>query len=207
MEECIEIAHVAGERIWNELGVPIYFYEAAAVSSDRIRLENVRRGQFEGLREAVLADTTKQPDIGGPPLHPSAGAAIVGARKILIAFNVNLNTTDLSVARAIAKRIRASAGGFPALKALGVPLPSRGLVQVAMNFTDFERTPVHVVYAEIARLAAAQGVEIAGAELIGLMPRRALEMAVRDLLTVSDFGQRSVLENCITDAIGGSLAR
>ncbi len=199
LEACVDVAREAGSRIWNELGIPVYFYQAAATRPDRVRLEDVRRGQFEYLREAVLIDETRQPDLGGPSLHPTAGAVIAGARKILIAFNINLDSSDLNVAKSIAKRIRASSGGLPAVKALGLPLASRGLVQVSMNLTDFEITPPHVVYTEVSRLASAQGVEVAGSELIGLIPRRAVEMAAGDLLKLSHFGSQSVIENCIQD--------
>lgn len=197
LELCADIAHEAGSRIWNELGVPVYFYQAAAARPDRVQLEDVRRGQFEYLREAVLFDETRQPDLGGPSLHPTAGAVIAGARKLLIALNINLATTNLDVAKFIAKRMRASSGGFPAVKALGLPLESRGLVQVSMNLTDFEQTPPHVVFAEVSRLAAAQGVQVAGSELIGLIPRRAVEMAAADLLKIAGFHSECVIENRI----------
>jgi glutamate formiminotransferase len=197
LEQCIALAHDAGARIWAELAIPVYFYEAAALRADRVKLENVRRGQFEGLRAAVLTDQSRRPDLGGPPLHPTAGAVIVGARKILIAYNINLKSTDLGVAKSIARRIRASTGGFPSVKALGLQLASRGLVQVAMNFTDFEKTPLHVVYSEVCRLAAEYGVDIEESELIGLMPRKALEMAAAGLLKLSQFDSQRVLENRI----------
>src|SRR5690348_4512897 len=113
LEDCIELAHRTGERIWRELGIPVYFYEAAALRPERRKLENVRRGQFEALRELALSDESRKPDIGGPGLHPSAGAVIVGARKFLIAFNINLRTDDVSVAKDIARRIRTSSGGLP----------------------------------------------------------------------------------------------
>ena len=151
---CVELAHQAGRRIWEELGIPIYFYEAAALRPDRVKLEDVRRGQFEELRTVALVNSDKAPDLGGPALHPTAGAVISGARKFLIAYNINLRTPDLGIAKAIARRIRASSGGLPAVKALGVALPSRGIVQVSMNLTDFEQTPVHVVFLAAARLAA-----------------------------------------------------
>jgi glutamate formiminotransferase len=140
-------------------------------------------------------DNTKAPDLGGPGLHPTAGAVIVGARKFLIAYNINLNTPDLGIAKAIAKRIRASSGGLPAVKALGVALPSRNIVQVSMNLTDFEQTPVHIVFLEVARLAAEYGVEIEESELIGLMPRKALEAAAAGLLRLNDFHSDRVVEN------------
>jgi len=197
MDDCVEIARAAGRRIWNELGIPVYFYEAAAMRSERVKLENVRRGQFEGLRDAALIDVARAPDLGGPALHPTAGAVIVGARKLLVAFNINLNTGDLSIAKAIAKSIRASSGGFPDVKSLGLPLESRGLVQVSMNLTDFERTPVHVVYREVERLAALHGVAIADSELIGLMPRKAMEISFAGAMKLSRFSAQSVLENRI----------
>ena len=201
LADCIAVAREAGTRIWNELGIPVYFYQAAATRPDRIQLEDVRRGQFEGVREAVLLDETRQPDLGGPALHPSAGAVIVGARKLLIAFNINLKSADLDLAKSIARRVRASSGGFPAVKALGLPLESRDMVQVSMNLTDFEKTPLHVVYSEVCRLAAAHGVEIAGCELIGLIPRAALEAAPADLLELS-LDSQLVLESRIAVARG-----
>ncbi|MGH9693702.1 MAG: glutamate formimidoyltransferase, partial [Bryobacteraceae bacterium] len=167
LEDCIALAHRAGERIWRELSIPVYFYEAAARQPARQRLENVRRGQFEEVRKAAFVDESRQPDIGGPELHPTAGAVIVGARRFLIAFNVNLQTPDLQIAKDIARAIRTSSGGLPAVKALGLPLASRNQVQVSMNLTDFEQTGLYVVYNEIARHAAGRGVEIAGSELIG----------------------------------------
>jgi len=206
LEECVVLARKAGERIWGELGIPVYFYEAAAARPDRARLENVRRGQFEGLREASLLDETKAPDIGGPGLHPTAGAVIVGARKILIAYNINLKSTNLDLAQSIAKQIRASNGGLFGIKALGLPLLSRELVQVSTNITDFERTPVHVVYTEVARLAALHGVEIEESELIGLMPRKAVEMAAAGLLKLTNFEPERVIENKI-DCIAIEKAR
>jgi glutamate formiminotransferase len=197
LEQCVALAHDAGARIWNELGIPVYFYEAAALRADRVRLENVRRGQFEDLSAAVAADESKRPDIGGPSLHPTAGAVIVGARKILIAYNINLKSSDLDLAKSIARRIRESTGGFPAVKALGLPLASRGLVQVSINFTDFEKTPVHIVYSEVCRLAAEHGVEVEDSELTGLMPRKALEQVTAGMLKISHFDSRSVIENRI----------
>src|SRR5271165_2254992 len=194
LSTCVDIAHRAGERIWREAGVPVYFYEAAARQPERMRLEDVRRGEFEGLRREVVLDETKQPDLGGPTLHPTAGAVIVGARKFLIAFNINLYTADLSVAKDIAKAVRTSSGGFPAVKALGFALPSRGKVQVSLNLTDFDQTPLHVVYQAVVRLAAERGVEVAESELIGLIPRRALEQAAAGLLQLSGFNPQRVIE-------------
>lgn len=203
ISDCITIAHEAGERIWNELGIPVYFYEAAALRTDRVKLEQVRRGQFEGLREAALSEEDKRPDVGGPALHSTAGAVIVGARHFLIAYNINLRSSDLGLAKSIAKRIRTSSGGLPALKALGLPLTSRNLVQVSMNLTDFEQTPLHVVYEEVRRLAAEAGVQVEESELIGLMPRKALEMTAAGFLKLKDFHTERVVENRIQMLLEG----
>ena len=164
-------------------------------------MEDVRRGEFEGVNEAIRSDPSRYPDIGGSHLHPTAGAVIVGARKFLIAYNINLRTENIAIAKAIARSIRTSSGGFPAVKALGLALPSRGLVQVSMNLTDFEQTPVHVVFLEVARLAAQQGVEIEESELICLMPRKALETAAAGLLKLHDFHSDRVIETRIETAL------
>ncbi len=195
--ECVALARRAGERIWGELGIPVYFYGAAALRPERRLLEEVRRGEFEGLREMVLVDETRAPDVGGPGLHPTAGAVIVGARPVLIAYNINLKSSDLALAKSIARAIRTSNGGLPCVKALGLPLVSRGQVQVSMNLTDFQVTPPHAVFEEVTRLAAAAGVAVAESELIGLMPRAAVEMACAHLLKLADFRSERVIENCL----------
>jgi glutamate formiminotransferase len=187
LPDCSAIARRTGERVWRELRVPVYFYEAAASTPDRAPLENIRRRGFEN--PALL------PDLGGPALHPSAGGCAIGARKFLIAFNVDLNTTDLSIANAIARKIRASSGGLPKLKAIGVRLSSRGIVQVAMNLTDFERTPLDLVLNTVRREAAAHKVEIAGVEYIGLVPRAAIEDAATRATEWSRFDPALILEN------------
>ncbi len=187
LADCVAIAHRAGEEVWKRFHVPVYFYEAAARVPERRMLENCRRGGFENPNLA--------PDLGGPSLHPSAGACIVGARKILIAFNINLATDDVAIARAIARKIRTSSGGLPFLKALGLPLAARGLAQVSMNLTDFEQTPLHAVFDAVAREAALYGVEIAGSEIIGLIPEKALEDAAAHFLKCENFAPGLVLEN------------
>ncbi len=187
LDDCVAIARKTGEEVWKRLHVPVYFYEAAALSPDRRLLENCRRGGFENPRIA--------PDVGGPALHPSAGACIIGARKILIAFNINLKTDDVQVARDIARKIRTSSGGMPFVKALGLPLADRGLVQVSMNLTDFEQTPLHAVFDAVKREAGARGVEIAGSEIIGLIPKKALEDAASHYLQCENFESGLVLEN------------
>jgi glutamate formiminotransferase len=169
MDECVRVAHALGERVWTRLGVPVYFYEYAARSPERIRLENVRRGGFEHPR--LL------PDLGGPNLHRSAGACCIGARKFLIAFNVNLKTADLAVARSIAAAVRESSGGLAAVKAMGVRLEALGIVQVSMNLIDFERTPLDAALNAVREQASLRGVEVAGTEIVGLVPRKAIEEA------------------------------
>ncbi|MEO7145657.1 MAG: glutamate formimidoyltransferase, partial [Bryobacteraceae bacterium] len=190
LEECAALAHHVGEEIWRRLRVPVFFYEAAARWPERAHLENIRRNGAAGLA----------PDIGGPRFHPTAGAVVVGARKFLIALNINLDTTDLSVARGIARAVRESSGGLAAVKAMGVPLVSRNLVQVSMNLTDFERTPVHVVFEAVRREAASRGVEIAGSELIGFIPRQAVEQTAAFYLQCEKIAKGSVLENRIEEA-------
>jgi glutamate formiminotransferase len=195
LADCAAIAHRTGEEVWKRFQVPVYFYEAAALTPERRLLENCRRGGFENPHI--------KPDVGGPALHPSAGACIIGARKILIAFNINLATGDAAVARAIARKIRASSGGMPFVKALGLPLAARGLAQVSMNLTDFEQTPLHEVFDAVQREAAAHGVGIAGSEIIGLLPKKALEDAAAHYLKCENFASGLVLENRLASAMGG----
>jgi glutamate formiminotransferase len=201
LEECAGLAHRAGQRIWHELGVPVYYYQAAALRAERVKLEDVRRGQFEGLREAALRDVLKAPDVGGPALHPTAGAVIAGARKVLIAFNINLRTDKVEIARQIARQIRASNGGLACVKALGLPLASRGLVQVSMNLTDFEVTPLPVVFREVERLAAGYGVAVEESELIGLLPGKALETGFAGLLKLPEESALQVIESRLERAV------
>jgi len=174
--QCAMLARQAGLQIWRRFGVPVYLYEAAASRPDRVNLEDVRRGQFEGLLKDSVRDTRRQPDIGGPELHATAGASAVGARKFLIAYNVYLaggGDEDVSLARAIAKEIRASSGGLFGVKAMGVL--ANGRAQVSMNLTDFQRTPMTKLYAAVAETARRHGAEIAEGEVIGLIPEEAYE--------------------------------
>ncbi|MBA3973230.1 MAG: glutamate formimidoyltransferase [Candidatus Solibacter sp.] len=203
IEQCVKLAEKAAAEMWKRFGVPAYLYEAAARREDRRGLENIRRGQFEGLREAVKTDPERAPDAGGPELHPTAGATVTGARKFLIAYNINLQSNDLALAKEIARTVRTSSGGLACVKGMGVMLESRGIAQVSMNLTDFETTPVHVVYERVKELAAARGVEIAGSELIGLIPKRAIEMAAEHFLKVEEFRPSMVLENRVEQALEG----
>jgi glutamate formiminotransferase len=173
LEQCVLLARQAGMEIWKRHQIPVYFYEAAAARPDRAMLEEVRRGQFEGLRDAVLREPARRPDVGGPSLHPTAGASAVGARKFLIAFNLFLDTSDVSVARAVARDIRHSGGGLAGVKAMGVS--AQGQAQVSMNITDFSRTPIGEVYAAVKEKARRHGAVPVRAELIGLIPEAALE--------------------------------
>jgi glutamate formiminotransferase len=173
LAQCAVLARQAGLGIWRRFGVPVYFYEAAAARPDRVNLEDVRRGQFEGLSKEALRDTTRQADVGGPDLHQTAGASAVGARKFLIAYNIYLLGGDVSLARSIAKEIRASSGGILGVKAMGVL--ANGRAQVSMNITDFQRTPMKRVHAAVAEIAARHGAEAGEGEVIGLIPEEAYE--------------------------------
>ncbi len=173
LAQCAILARQAGLEIWSRFNIPIYFYEAAASRPDRALLEQVRQGQFEGLRELVLRDAARRPDLGGPELHPTAGASAVGARKFLIAYNLYLDRPDVSAARAIARALRASSGGLDGVKAMGVLV--QGRAQVSLNITDFRVTPVGRVFAAVNRLAATHGTKVVDGELIGLLPEDAFE--------------------------------
>jgi glutamate formiminotransferase len=170
---CVMLARQAGMEIWRRFGVPVYFYEAAAARPDRVNLEDVRRGQFEGLAKDAVRDSTRRPDIGGPELHHRAGASAVGARKFLIAYNIYLKSDDVGLARSIAKDIRASSGGLLGVKAMGVM--AHGQAQVSMNITDFQRTPMTKVHAAVKEMAERHGGEIGDGEVIGLIPEEAFE--------------------------------
>jgi glutamate formiminotransferase / formiminotetrahydrofolate cyclodeaminase len=207
LEECVALAHQAGREIWERYHVPVYFYEAAAQWPERVNLENIRRGQFEGLREEVQRNPQRAPDVGEPRLHPTAGATVVGARKFLIAYNINLSTADLDIAKRIAKTIRFSSGGMPCVKAMGVDLRARKLAQVSMNLTDFERTPIHQVFETVKREAERLGVGIVGSEIIGLIPRRAIEMTAEFYLKVENFSAAQVLENRLEEALAEAAAK
>ena len=210
LEECVRLAHRAGEEIWRRYGVPVYFYEAAARRADRANLEDVRRGEFEGLREEVRGNPERRPDVGEAELHPTAGATIVGARKFLIAYNINLATPEVAVAKRIAKAVRFSSGGFRYVKAMGVKLATRNLAQVSMNLTDFEQTPMHRVFEAVKREAAREGVAVVGSEIVGLVPKKALEMAAEFFLQIENYHPGLVLENRMAEAasegvLGGFL--
>ena len=162
LEDCVKLAERVGNEIWNKLKVPVYFYEAAAKQPDRVNLENIRRGQFEALVKEMGTVAARKPDWATPVCHPTAGAIVVGARKFLIAYNVNLGTPDVSIAKKIAKTIRFSTGGFRYVKSMGVMLEARNQAQVSINLTDFEQTPMHLVYETVRREAERYGVPVVG---------------------------------------------
>jgi glutamate formiminotransferase len=185
LAQCVMFARQAGLEIWNRHGIPIYFYEAAASRPDRALLEQVRQGQFEGLREQVLRDAARRPDLGGPELHPTAGASAVGARKFLIAYNLYLDRPDVTAARAIAKALRASNGGLAGVKAMGVL--AQGRAQVSLNITDFRLTSVGRAFAAVSRLADTYGTKVVAGELIGLLPEDAFERDSEWVRLISGF--------------------
>jgi glutamate formiminotransferase/formiminotetrahydrofolate cyclodeaminase len=195
IEDCVALARRVGKEIWSRYRIPVFFYEAAATRPDRTNLENVRRGQFEGLRDELKRNHDRQPDIGEPKLHPTAGVTVVGARKFLIAYNVNLNTSDVSIANKIAKAIRYSSGGLRYVKSMGVELKARNLAQVSINLTDFEQTPMHRVYEMVKREAARYGAIPVGSEIVGLVPKKAIEMSADYFLQFENFSPQQIFEN------------
>jgi glutamate formiminotransferase/formiminotetrahydrofolate cyclodeaminase len=202
LQDCVAIAEWVAEEAWRRFRIPTYLYEAAARKPERRNLENIRHGQFEGVREEVRTNPERHPDFGEAALHPTAGATVVGARKFLIAYNINLNSTDVALAKAIARKIRASSGGFPCVKAMGVELEGRNLAQVSMNLTDFETTSMGTVFDAVVQEAAAQGVQVIGSEIVGLVPRRALQDAAAHYLRIENFRPELIVENRLENVVG-----
>jgi glutamate formiminotransferase len=192
MDECVELARALGRRVGEELGIPVYLYEAAASRPDRQNLANVRRGEYEGLKAAIETDASRAPDFG-PSQIGSAGATAIGARAPLVAYNVYLATDRLEVARAVARAVRHSSGGLRFVKALGLLVEGRA--QVSMNLTDFTRTPIHRALELIRAEAARYGVAVAGSEIVGLLPAQALVDAAAHYLQLEAFSAGQVLEN------------
>ena len=192
MEECVTAARTLGARLWEELRVPVYFYAEAATQLERRRLPDIRKGEYEGLR-AKLADPQWAPDVGDPVPHPTAGATVVGARRPLIAYNINLRTDDVDVAKRIAKTVRESSGGLPAVQAMGVRSAAGG-AQVSMNLLDYTTTPIHRVYELVQTEAARYGVDILESEVVGLIPLDAVADTARAALRLRDFDREQILE-------------
>ena len=204
IEDCVAMARHVGAEISKRFDIPVYLYEAAATSPERQNLENIRRGQFEGIRDEIATNPARRPDFGEPRVHPTAGATVVGARKALVAYNVFLNTADVDIAKKIAKAVRFSSGGMRFVKGAGFLV--RGMAQVSMNLTDFEQTPIHRVFELVKREAARYGVMPVSSEIVGLIPKAALEQAAEWFLQVENFDSSLILENRLASVMSGKMA-
>jgi glutamate formiminotransferase len=200
MAECIDLARRLGRRIGQELDVPVYLYYEAATRPERRWLPNVRRGEYEAIKQEIGCDPQRAPDFG-PPRLGSAGATAVGARPFLIAFNVNLASSDQDLARSIARTVRQSSGGLPAVQARGLATDDPSVVQVSMNLLDYHLTPLHVLFERVRDLAAAQAVEVQASEVVGLLPAEALSMTASHFYQLRHFGSDAVLENRLLGAV------
>ena len=199
VQECIELSKRLGQRVWDELQIPVFLYEDSATSPARTNLAKIRKGQFEGMAEK-LQQPEWAPDFGERKPHPTAGVVAIGARMPLIAFNVNLDTDDLSVADKIAKAIRGSSGGFKYCKAIGIFLEDRKIAQVSMNMVNYEGTPLYYAYEMIRALADRYGVRIIGSELVGLTPAKALVDCAEYYLKLENFDcRKQVMEYHLLD--------
>ena len=204
LEDCVAIARRVGEEIWKRHQVPVYLYEAAAQRPERQNLENIRRGQFEGVSTDVKTNPDRKPDFGEAALHPTAGATVVGARKFLVAYNIYLNTPDVEIAKKIGKAVRFSNGGLRYVKGMGVGV--RGLAQVSMNLTDTDQTPIARVYEYVKREASRYGVMPLSSEIVGLIPKKALEDAAEWFLQIENFDSSLILENRLAGVMSGKMA-
>ncbi len=204
LEDCVQMARELGEQVWRRYEVPVYFYEAAAARPERVNLENIRRGQFEVIREEIATVESRRPDIGAARCHPTAGAVVIGARKFLVAYNVYLQSREVEIAKKIAKAVRFSGGGFRAVKAMGVEV--RGQAQVSMNLTDTELTPIARVFEFVKREAERYGVLVQSSEIVGLVPKRTIEDAAEWFLQVENFDSSLILENRLAAVMGGKSA-
>ena len=200
MDDCVALARRVGKRIGEELKIPVILYEAAATNPVRANLAAIRRGGLAQLTARMGGDPSWTPDFGPAQPHLSAGVTVVGARRILVAFNVLLDSNDLAIANAIARSVRQSGGGLPSVKAIGVPLAGQGRVQVAMNLVNIEETPVHVAFEAVRREAERKGVRIAGSELIGLVPRQAVEQARDAGIRIDSLDPSKTLETRLEEA-------
>jgi glutamate formiminotransferase/formiminotetrahydrofolate cyclodeaminase len=204
IEDCVTMARHVGEQIWKRYQIPVYLYEAAATSPERQNLENIRRGQFEGIRAEIASNPARKPDFGEARVHPTAGATVVGARKFLIAYNIFLNTPDVDIAKKVAKAVRFSSGGLRFVKGAGFLV--RGQAQVSMNLTDFEQTPIQRVFELVKKEAARYGVAPLSSEIVGLIPKKALESAAEWFLQIENFDSSLILENRLAAVMGGKMA-
>ena len=204
LADCVAMAKHVGAEIAKRFEIPVYLYEAAAASPERQNLENIRRGQFEGIRDEIATNPARRPDFGELRVHPTAGATVVGARKFLIAYNVFLNTADVEIAKKVAKAVRFSSGGMRFVKGAGFLV--RGMAQVSMNLTDFEQTPIHRVFEVVKREAARYGAMPVSSEIVGLVPKAALEQAAEWFLQVENFDSSLILENRLAAVMSGRAA-
>jgi glutamate formiminotransferase / formiminotetrahydrofolate cyclodeaminase len=204
LEDCVAMARHVGAQIWQRYQIPVYLYEAAASAPERQNLEIIRRGQFEAIRAEIATNPARKPDFGDLRVHPTAGITAIGARKFLIAYNVFLSTPDVQIAKNIAKALRFSSGGLRFVKGAGFLV--RGMAQVSMNLTDFEQTPIHRVFEMVKREAARYGVSPVSSEIVGLIPKRALEAAAEWFLQVENFDSSLILENRLSAVMGGKAA-
>jgi len=200
--ECIELAKRLAKKIADELSIPTYLYELAATRPDRQDLAEIRKGEFEGLREAIKTDPERAPDFGRPEVHPTAGATVVGVRAPLVAYNVYLDTTELKVAERIARAIRSRSGGYKFVKALGFEIKERNCVQVSINMTDYSKTPLYRVFETIKREAGRFGVNVLESEIVGLVPQAALNSCARFYLQLNSFSRGQILENKLVPGKG-----
>jgi glutamate formiminotransferase len=200
MDECVDLAKRLAERVGKELEIPVFLYECAATRPERENLAAVRKGQFEGLRKEIGENPDRDPDFGPKRIHPTAGATAIGARAFLVAYNINLATDDLSIAKAIAKAIRHSGGGLRYVKAMGFEIKDRGIVQVSINMVNFTGTPLHRVFEMVKSEAARFGVSVIGSEIVGLVPADALVDSAEFYLRLESFDRDQILENRLSES-------
>lgn len=194
MKDCVEMSRRVGRKIGDELGVPVFLYGEAATRPERVNLANVRKGEFEGLAEEIGKNPDREPDFGPARIHPTAGAVAVGARIPLIAYNVNLKTSDVKIAKEIAKRVRESSGGLPAVRALGVFLADKGVAQVTMNLLDYRKTSLKDVFDAVRKEAIFAGTDVLESELVGLIPQAAIADIRPEDVLLSGFDESKIIE-------------
>jgi glutamate formiminotransferase/formiminotetrahydrofolate cyclodeaminase len=201
MDDCVALARQCGERLWRELQIPVYLYEKAAMRPERENLANLRKGQFEGIRDEIATKESRKPDFGDARVHPSAGITAVGARPPLIAYNVNLGTDNVEIANKIARAVRHLSGGLRYVKALGFELKDRHQAQVSMNMVNYEGTPLFRAFEMVKREAERYGVPVVGSEIVGLVPQAALNDSSDFYLQLENFSANQILENRLAAAM------
>ena len=207
MQKCVKLAHQLGKKVASQLQIPVYLYAEAAPHSQRRRLSRIRKGGFEELIHRVTSDPARSPDLGALRLHPSAGAMAIGARRLLVAFNIYLNSSEVQAAKEIAGRIRETGGGLPGVQALGFFLPSRNQAQVSINVTNYRQTPLLTVYEKVREEASQLGLQVVSSELIGLVPQEAFPDSTHELLQLENFHPGLVLENRISEILLGENSK